>query len=60
MSWTPVVLGVVLGAGVLLAFTGLRALMNKQLDDTVRKRGFWPLNGGLILMAVSVYYMVQQ
>ncbi len=59
MSWTPIVLGVALGAGALLGFTGLRTLMNKQLDEAVRKRGYWPLNGGLVLMAVSVYVMVQ-
>ena len=59
MSWTPVVLGVALGAGVLLVFTGLRTLKNKQLEETARKRGFWPLNGGLVLIAVSVYFMVQ-
>jgi hypothetical protein len=59
MNWTPIVLGSVLGAGALLGFTGLRTLMNKQLDEALRKRGYWPLNGGLILMAVSVYFMVQ-
>lgn len=59
MSWTPIVLGVVLGAGVLLGFVGLRMLMNKQLDDAARKRGFWPLNGGLVLIAVSIYFMIQ-
>ena len=59
MDWTPMVLGAVLGAGVLLGFAGLRTLMNKQLDDAARKRGFWPLNGGLILIAVSIYFMVQ-
>ncbi len=59
MSWTPIVLGVALGAGVLLVFTGLRTLINKQLEEAARKRGFWPLNGGLVLIAVSVYFMVQ-
>lgn len=59
MSWTPIVLGIALGGGALLSFAGLRTLMNKQLDEAARKRGFWPLNGGLVLMAVSVYFMVQ-
>ncbi len=59
MSWTPIVLGVALGAGVLLVFTGLRTLIHKQLEEAARKRGFWPLNGGLVLIAVSVYFMVQ-
>ena len=59
MSWTPIVLGVALGAGVLVGFAGLRTLMNKQLEEAARKRGFWPINGGLVLIAVSVYFMVQ-
>ena len=59
MSWTPIVLGVALGAGVLLVFTGLRTLINKPLEEAARKRGFWPINGGLVLIAVSVYFMVQ-
>lgn len=59
MNWIPIVLGLALGAGALLGFTGLRTVMNKQLEDTARKRGFWALNGGLILIAVSAYFMVQ-
>ena len=59
MSWTPIVLGVALGAGVLLGCIGFRTLTNKDLDEAARKRGFWPLNGGLVLMAVSMYFMVQ-
>jgi len=59
MSWTPIVLGLVLGTGALLGFTGLRTVMNKQLEEAARKRGFWALNGGLILIAVSVYFMIQ-
>jgi hypothetical protein len=59
MSWTPIVLGLALGAGVWLGVAGLKTLMNKSLDDAARKRGFWPLNGGLILIAVSMYFMVQ-
>ena len=49
------VLGAMLGAGVLLAVMGIRTLSNKRLDDSGRRRGFWPLNAGLILAAVSVY-----
>ncbi len=59
MSWLSIVLGAVLGAGALLGFSGVRTLMNKQLDELARKRGYWPLNGGLILIAVSVYFMLQ-
>jgi len=56
-NWVPMVLGMVLGAGVLLCFIGLRRMTNKQLEDDKRKKGYWPLNGGLILIALSIYYM---
>ena len=46
MSWTPIVLGVALGAGVLLVFAGLRTLINKPLEEAARKRGFWPPMAG--------------
>jgi hypothetical protein len=51
----PAVLGALLGAGLLLVVMGLRSLTNKALDEKSRKRGFWPLNAGLILAAVSMY-----
>lgn len=59
MNWMPIVLGLALGAGAWLFFSGFRTLLNKALDEAGRKRGFWPLNGGLVLMAVSMYFMVQ-
>lgn len=59
MSWTPYLLGAVLGAGSLLVFVGLRTLMDRRLDEAARKRGFWPLNGGLLLAAVSLYLMAR-
>lgn len=57
MSWAPYLLGTALGAGSLLIFAGMRRLMDRRLDEAARKRGFWPLNGGLVLAAVSVYLM---
>lgn len=54
---SPAVLGALLGAGVLLAFMGVRTLTNKNYDDDRRKKGFWPLNAGLILAALSMYMM---
>lgn len=56
-NWVPTVLGMVLGAGVMLCFIGLRRMTNQQLEDAERKKGYWPLNGGLILIALSIYYM---
>ncbi len=55
MSSEPAVLGGLLGAGILLIFMGVRTLTDKTRDDVARKRGFWPLNAGLILAAVSMY-----
>jgi hypothetical protein len=34
---------------------GFRTLTNKALDDDARKRGFWPLNAGLMLACISMY-----
>ena len=55
MDHGPALLGVLLGAGVLLIVMGFRTLTNQKLEDSARKRGFWPLNAGLILAAVSMY-----
>ena len=55
MEYAAPLMGVGLGAGVLLVFMGFRTLNNKNLDDAGRKRGFWPLNAGLIVAAVSMY-----
>ena len=59
MQWAPYILGAALGAGSLLIFAGLRVLTNKRLDEAARKRGYWPLNGGLLLAAVSMYLMLE-
>jgi hypothetical protein len=53
------ILGVALGGGALLIFVGMRKLTNRELDDAARRKGFWPLNAGLVLAAVSMYLMLQ-
>ena len=55
MDHGPALLGVLLGAGLLLIVMGFRTLTNQKLQESARKRGFWPLNAGLILAAVSMY-----
>lgn len=60
MEFAPPLMGASLGAGLLLVIMGFRTLTNKKLDDAARKRGFWPLNGGLILAAVSMYLFATQ
>ena len=59
MSWLPIALGLALGGGALLSYRGFRRLTNKELDTASRRSGFWSLNGGLVLMAVSMVLMVQ-
>tara|TARA_E500000331_G_scaffold51762_1_gene45040 strand:- start:1504 stop:1689 length:186 start_codon:yes stop_codon:yes gene_type:complete len=55
MDFGPLSMGAALGGGVLLIVMGFRTLTNKGLEDEARKRGFWPLNAGLILACVSMY-----
>ncbi len=55
MDFAAPLMGAGLGAGLLLVVMGFRTLTNGNLDDAARKRGFWPLNAGLILAAVSMY-----
>ena len=55
MELIPLLLGAALGGGLLLVVIGFRTLTNRKLDDDARKRGFWPLNAGLILACVSIY-----
>ena len=55
MTFMPLLMGVALGGGLLLVVMGFRTLTNKGLDEDGRKRGFWPLNAGLILACVSMY-----
>ena len=52
---SPLLLGAMLGAGALLAFMGARTLADRSLADDRRRRGFWPLNAGLVLAAASMY-----
>ncbi|MEC7490863.1 MAG: hypothetical protein VYA17_14885 [Pseudomonadota bacterium] len=58
MEVNSLILGAILGAGVLLIAMGLGNLANRKFDEEKRKRGFWPLNAGLILAAVSIYLFV--
>ena len=55
MEIVPLLMGAALGGGLLLVVMGFRTLMNKALDDDARKRGFWPLNAGLMLACISMY-----
>ncbi len=54
MNLLPIVLGVMLGYGALLTWQGLRIVINRGLPEDERRKGYWRLNGGLVLLAVSV------
>ncbi|MBB42820.1 MAG: hypothetical protein CMM44_03540 [Rhodospirillaceae bacterium] len=57
MNWQPVLLGVTLGAGLWIAFSGLRRMFNNKLSENERKKGFWPMNAGFALACLSMYLM---
>ena len=54
-DWRVATLGILFGCGVLLIWRGFRTVANKSLDDASRRRGMWTLNGGILLMAVSMF-----
>jgi hypothetical protein len=59
MNWDSTVLGAILGLGCVFVFRGVGTLRNKELDATARRKGFWPLNAGLTLIAVSAVLIVR-
>ncbi len=59
MNWQSGLPGVALGLGVVLIFKGIRRLCDKSLDEADRRRGFWPLNGGLLLVAISFIALIR-
>ena len=52
-------LGALGGAGVLCLYYGLARLRDQARSDAERRRGWWPFNLGLLLIAVSVYVFTQ-
>ena len=59
MNWVSTVLGALLGIGCLFIYSGIRTMRNKELSNDARRKGFWPLNGGLALIAVSMVLFIQ-
>lgn len=55
MSAHALILGAALGAGVLCALRGVAILADKARPEAARRQGFWWLNGGLALIAISVF-----
>jgi hypothetical protein len=54
MQLLPVALGALLGLGGLLIWRGFRTVIDKSLSDVVRRKGFWSLNIGLTMVAISI------
>ena len=50
----PPLLGGLLGAGVLAALRGFRIIGDRKRAAPERRKGYWWLNGGLALIALSV------
>jgi hypothetical protein len=59
MNWDSTVLGAILGVGCVFVYRGIGVLRNKELEATARRKGFWPLNAGLALIAVSAVLIVR-
>jgi len=59
MNWVSTVLGAVLGIGCVFIYRGIRTMRNKELNDAARRKGFWPFNTGLALIAVSMVLIIQ-
>ncbi len=48
-------LGLMLGAGILLAMQGFAAILDRTRSETDRRKAMWKLNGGLALAAISMF-----
>ena len=55
VDWRAATFGILFGCGVLLVWRGFRAVADKSLDDGSRRRGMWTLNGGIVLIAASMF-----
>jgi hypothetical protein len=52
-TW-PYVWGALGGVGVLLAYYGMRRLLDKSRPEADRKQGLWLVNAGLLFLAASM------
>lgn len=58
-EYLPYILGAVGGGGVLLVWAGFKQLADKAREDAERRKGWWWLNGGIALIAVSAWLLFQ-
>ena len=54
MDIVTTLFGVGLGIGAILMWRGITTLRNPELEPDARRKGFWSLNIGLVLMAISM------
>ena len=59
MNWISIVPGLLLGLGAVLIWKGFRKLTDKSLSEDERRRGFWPLNGGFLMVAGSIILVLR-
>ena len=50
----PYILGALGGAGVLCIYNGMNRLRAPEADKQRRRQGLWLVNGGVVLIAVSL------
>ena len=53
-TWWPYAWGALGGLGVLLAYYGLRRVMDKARSQHDRRIGLWMVNGGVVCLAASM------
>jgi len=49
--------GALLGLAILLMVAGFRRLIDDTRPAAERRRGFWPINAGLLALALSLYLL---
>ena len=54
----PYVLGALGGGGVLLVYYGMRQVIDREREAADRKRGLWMVNGGVVLLGITLALML--
>ena len=59
MNWQSGLPGIALGLGAVLIFKGIKRLFDKSVSEEERRKGYWSLNGGLLLVAISIIVLAR-
>lgn len=57
-EYLPYILGALGGGGLWLGWEGFRRITDKEKPDAERRKGWYTLNGGIALIAVSAWLLV--